>query len=74
MAVTYFEYRSTQFSKTIVGFTLVMCVWVIMRHRSNIKRLSEGTEQQLSTSSSEPGEPDAGTAAPVEESSDSNRK
>ncbi len=47
LAVAYFEWHSPHFSKTITAFTLVICIWVIHRHRANIKRLIQGTEKQL---------------------------
>ena len=47
VAVAFFEWRSEQFSKTIFWFTLVIAIWVIHRHRGNIKRLQEGREQRL---------------------------
>lgn len=47
VAVAYFEYHSPQFSKTIFFFALVICGWIIHRHRSNIQRLQAGTEQPL---------------------------
>ena len=47
LAVGYFELRSAQFSKTIFVFTLVICIWVLIKHRANIKRLQAGTEKPL---------------------------
>ncbi|MBU1074274.1 glycerol-3-phosphate acyltransferase, partial [bacterium] len=47
IAVGYFELRSEQFSKTIFVFTLVICLWVLVKHRTNIKRLQAGTEKPL---------------------------
>ena len=47
VAVAFFEWRSAQFSKTIFGFTLAIVTWVIWKHRANIRRLQEGTEEPL---------------------------
>jgi glycerol-3-phosphate acyltransferase PlsY len=47
VAVAYFEWHSESFSKTIFFFTLPICVWVILKHRGNIRRLQEGTEQPI---------------------------
>lgn len=48
VAVAYFEWRSHDgFSKTIFVFTLVICVWVMLKHRANIQRLKSGTEKPL---------------------------
>jgi len=47
VAVGYFEWRSVQFSKTIFVFTLIICSWIILRHRANIQRLQAGTEKPL---------------------------
>ncbi len=57
-AVAYFEYHSPQFSKTIFVFTLLICGWVIHRHRANIQRLQDGTEKPLTTG--DPGKKPAG--------------
>jgi len=46
-AVAFFEWRSESFSKTIFGFTLVIVIWVLFKHRANIRRLADGTESQL---------------------------
>ncbi len=56
VAVAFFEWRSGSFSKTIFFFTLAVCVWVIHRHRGNIRRLQEGTEQPLEAGDA-PGQP-----------------
>ena len=48
-AVLFFEIGSERFSKTITIVTFVVCAWVIVRHRANIRRLQEGTEQRLAT-------------------------
>jgi glycerol-3-phosphate acyltransferase PlsY len=59
VAVAYFEARSPQFSKTIFVFTLVVCLWVIHRHRRNIERLQAGTEKPIGAGSrSEAGTPE----------------
>lgn len=47
VAVAFFEWRSASFSKTIFGFTLVIVIWVLFKHRANIRRLADGTESQL---------------------------
>ncbi len=47
LSVGYFELRSLQFSKTIFVFTLIICSWVVLKHRANIKRIWEGTEKPL---------------------------
>jgi acyl-phosphate glycerol 3-phosphate acyltransferase len=50
VAVAYFEWKSGDgFSKTIFVFTLLICVWVMVKHRANIKRLQAGTERPLET-------------------------
>ena len=53
LSVTYFESVSAQFSKTIFCFTLVICAWVIYRHRANIRRLQAGTEKPLEQTETE---------------------
>lgn len=45
--VIFFEWRSLETSKTIIVFTLLISGWVIFKHRANIARLREGTEQQI---------------------------
>ena len=63
VAVAFFEWRSESFSKTIFGFTLVIVVWVLFKHRANIRRLADGTESELregKRSSPQPPAPDAG--------------
>jgi len=57
IAVGYFELRSEQFSKTIFVFTLIICLWVLYKHRSNIRRLQAGTEKPLETNGQD-GDPD----------------
>jgi glycerol-3-phosphate acyltransferase PlsY len=48
VAVAYFEWKSrSPFSKTIFVFTLLICIWVMVKHRANIKRLQAGTEKPL---------------------------
>jgi len=56
VAVAFFEWQSPQFSKTIFVFTLIICAWVIHKHRANIKRLQQGTEQRLSAGGENQGE------------------
>lgn len=48
-AVLFFEFQSEAFSRTITVVTFVVCAWVILKHRANIKRLQEGTEKPLAT-------------------------
>nr|MEE4268705.1 glycerol-3-phosphate 1-O-acyltransferase PlsY [Candidatus Krumholzibacteria bacterium] len=48
-AVVFFEWRSIETSKTIIIFTFLICGFVIWKHRANIARIKEGTEQQIST-------------------------
>jgi glycerol-3-phosphate acyltransferase PlsY len=58
IAVGFFEARSSDYSSTLVIFSLVLAVLVIWRHRANIRRLQEGTEKKLSG----PSEDDLETA------------
>ncbi len=60
VAVAFFEWRSEHFSKTIFFFTLGICVWVIHRHRGNIRRLQEGREKKLDLNGPSGGEPSDG--------------
>ncbi len=46
-AVLIFELRSRDASITLIIFSAVVAGLVIWRHRANIRRLREGTEQQL---------------------------
>ncbi len=47
-AVAFFEYRSPHsFSRTLFIFTTVICLWVLVRHAANFKRLQNGTEGKL---------------------------
>lgn len=48
-AVVFFEWRSLDASKTIIVFVFLTCAWVIFKHRSNIERLRDGTEGQISS-------------------------
>lgn len=46
IATFFFEYQSTTpFSKTLFVFTAIISLWVIFKHRGNIRRLSAGTEE-----------------------------
>jgi glycerol-3-phosphate acyltransferase PlsY len=45
-AVVFFEWRSLETSKTIIVFAFIICGWVIFKHRTNIARLRDGTEEQ----------------------------
>lgn len=47
-AVVFFEWRSMGTSKTLIVFAFLICGWVIFKHRGNISRLRDGTEQQIS--------------------------
>ncbi len=53
LAVAYFEFISAEFSQTIFFFTLGICGWIVYKHRSNIKRLQNGTEKPLESTASE---------------------
>jgi glycerol-3-phosphate acyltransferase PlsY len=46
--VLIFELRSRSTSVTLIAFSAVVAALVIWRHRANIRRLREGTEQKLS--------------------------
>jgi len=56
-AVVFFEWRSLDASKTIIVFIFLTCGWVIFKHRGNIARLREGTEQQVSSGKDQSGDP-----------------
>ncbi|MCB1182051.1 glycerol-3-phosphate 1-O-acyltransferase PlsY [bacterium] len=47
LAVFFFELKSLETSKTIIAFTLLICGWVIFKHRTNIARLRAGTEGRI---------------------------
>ncbi len=47
VAVVFFELKSEDFSWTIMIFTVAIATWVVLRHRANIERLQNGTENQL---------------------------
>ncbi len=49
LAVFFFELKSLDTSKTIVSFTVAICAWVLFKHRSNIRRLRDGTEGRIGT-------------------------
>jgi acyl phosphate:glycerol-3-phosphate acyltransferase len=55
-SVLFFEIGSESFSKTITIVTFLVCAWVIVKHRANIKRLQEGTEKRLATDAVDNGE------------------
>jgi len=55
-SVLFFEIGSESFSKTIAIVTFLVCAWVIVKHRANIKRLQEGTEKPLATDAVDNGE------------------
>ena len=46
--VFLFELNSIDTSKTIVVFTVLICGWVLYKHRGNINRLRDGTEGKIS--------------------------
>lgn len=50
VAVIYFEVQSEQTSKTLIVFTFIVCAWVVFKHRGNIVRLREGTENRIDES------------------------
>ena len=60
LAVVFFEWRSLELAKTITAFTFLICAWVIWKHRTNITRLREGTEKQISA-----GNADAPSSTPA---------
>ncbi|MBU8870350.1 MAG: glycerol-3-phosphate 1-O-acyltransferase PlsY [Gemmatimonadales bacterium] len=47
LAVLFFELNSNDPSKTIILFATLICLWVLFKHRSNIQRLRQGTENRL---------------------------
>ncbi len=47
VAVLFFELKSDDPSKTIILFATLICLWVLFKHRSNISRLREGTENRI---------------------------
>jgi len=45
VAAIFFEYQSpNSLSITLIVFSTVLSIWVIFKHRGNIRRLSQGTE------------------------------
>jgi glycerol-3-phosphate acyltransferase PlsY len=59
VAALFFEYQSPRpLSKTLVIFTTVVALWVIFRHRANIRRLGAGTEPTVHDD--DPRGPDVG--------------
>ncbi len=48
-AVLFFELQSDGFSQTITIVTFLVCAWVIVKHRANIRRLRDGVEKPLET-------------------------
>jgi len=61
LSVGYFELRSPQFSKTIFVFSLIICTWVVVKHRANIMRIWAGTEKPLASADTNNDTPDDGT-------------
>ena len=49
VAVFFFELKSLETSKTIIAFTVMICAWVLFKHRANIARLREGTEGRITS-------------------------
>ncbi len=47
ISVFLFEMNSLDTSKTIVIFTVLICGWVLFKHRTNIARLRDGTEGKI---------------------------
>jgi glycerol-3-phosphate acyltransferase PlsY len=47
VTVAFFEWRSVQFSRTITAFAVLICGWVVFRHRANIRRLRAGSEAAI---------------------------
>ncbi|MFT5232355.1 MAG: glycerol-3-phosphate acyltransferase PlsY [Candidatus Krumholzibacteriia bacterium] len=45
--VFLFEIKSLETSKTIIVFTLLICGFVLFKHRANIHRLRDGTEGKI---------------------------
>ena len=56
-AVVFFEWQSLDASKTIIIFIFLTCGWVIFKHRSNIARLRDGVEGQVSNGEKKPASP-----------------
>jgi len=52
--VFLFEINSLHTSKTIIVFTLLICAWVLFKHRENIRRLRQGTEGKTDPTQAEP--------------------
>jgi glycerol-3-phosphate acyltransferase PlsY len=50
-----FEFRDDDFSKTLFFFSIVVSLWVLFKHRTNIQRLRDGTEKQLSRDQEDKG-------------------
>jgi len=53
VSVLFFEFRSGDPSLTLIIFTVVVAGLAIWRHRANIRRLQEGTEQKLASPNGE---------------------
>ena len=47
VATIYFEWKSDDFSWTLSIFTVAICIFVVVRHQENIKRLRQGEEKPL---------------------------
>ncbi|MCD6217261.1 glycerol-3-phosphate 1-O-acyltransferase PlsY [bacterium] len=54
-----FPYPSNASDNIFIGFTLLLAVLVIMRHKSNIKRLLTGTENRLGSKKKKPPDEEA---------------
>ena len=68
IATGFFEYQSTSsFSKTLFVFSCVISVWVLYKHRANLRRLSTGEEKPLSSGNKEKAEPEPTDEPPKED-------
>lgn len=58
ISVFLFELNSIDTSKTIVVFTVLICGWVLYKHRANISRLRDGTEGKITPDSDSASQPE----------------
>jgi len=68
-AVLIFELRSRSTSTTLIVFSALLAVLVVWRHRANIRRLREGTEQKLRGPEAAAGAPSSPTTTDREDES-----